>query len=108
MHFHDYIIECCEGNPQNLVRLHIPKEWPWVHFAILNSAWDCRDDDDEGKLRIGLDFLNELLNTSYSQKTEGAIICAIFHHPHMQINIDNGQGGRRICNWLTPSEQSPI
>ncbi len=107
VHFHDYIMECCEGNPQNLVRLHIPEKWPWVHFAILNSAWDCRDNDDEGKLRIGLDFLNELLNTSCSHETEGKIICALFHHPHMRIDIDNGHGKRRRCNWLTPSEQSP-
>ncbi|MCH5274842.1 MAG: metallophosphoesterase [Lachnospiraceae bacterium] len=107
-HFHDYIVKCCDGDPQKLVRLQIPNKWPWVHFIALNSAWDCRDDEDEGKLRVGLDFLNEALMQSKEKGPEDSIICAVFHHPHMTIDIDDGHGGRKKCNWLAPSEQYPI
>lgn len=107
-HFHDYIEVCCEGDPQKLVRLQIPKKWPWVHFAVLNSAWDCRDDQDEGKLRVGLDFLKEILQQSKSVGPEDSVICALFHHPHIEIDIDDGKGGRKTCNWLTSSEQHPF
>ena len=106
-HFKEYIKACCDNEPQKIVRLQIPQKWPWVHFAVLNSAWDCQDDEDEGKLRIGLDFLNELLYSSDEKGVDNAIICAVFHHPHMEIDIDNGEGGRKVCNWLTSSEQYP-
>ena len=107
-HFHDYIIQCCDRDPQNLVRLQIPNKWPWVHFVVLNSAWDCRDNEDEGKLRVGLDFLREMLQESKEIGPKDSILCAVFHHPHMTIDIDNGHGGRKVCNWLTLSEQNPV
>lgn len=106
-HFKDYIKTCCNNNPQDIVRLHIPQKWSWVHFAVLNSAWDCQDDHDEGKLRIGLDFLNEILDNSSKQNISNAILCAVFHHPHMVIDIKNGKGGKKTCDWLIPSEQFP-
>lgn len=106
-HFRDYIRACCNNAPQDIVRLHIPQKWPWVHFAVLNSAWDCQDDHDEGKLRIGLDFLDEIINNSDAKGINDTIICAVFHHPHMEIDINNGKGGRKICNWLARSEQYP-
>lgn len=111
--FHDYIVARCGGDFQRIVRLQTPKKWPWVNFVVLNSAWDCRENDeygnDEGRLRVGLSFLEDLLPPSEEiKKKKDAIFCAVFHHPFLALTTDDGKGGKIEQNWLAASEQFSI
>lgn len=109
--FHDYIIKRCDGDPQKIVRLQTPARWPWVNFIILNSAWDCREktqkENDKGRLRVGLSFLEDLLPPREEMKERG-IYCAVFHHPFLALTTDDGKGGKIVQNWLAASEEHPI
>lgn len=111
-HFEGYVNELCEGNPENLCRLITFNEWPWVSFLSLNSAWDCRDDKDEGRLRVGLPLLENLIEKVPSDN----YVVTLFHHPHTEIEdyieeIDNLNSFKTIKtkhrNWLHISEREP-
>jgi len=79
--FGEYVDELCEGNSDNVCKSVTFEEWPWATFLTLNSAWDCRNDDDEGRLRVGLPILEDLI-----EKTpEGNCVITLFHHPHTEI-----------------------
>lgn len=111
--FHDYIVSRCGGDCQKIVRLQTPAKWPWIKFVILNSAWDCREKDDsgndEGRLRVGLSFLEDLLpSPEIIKKKNDAIFCAVFHHPFLALSTDDGKGGKIEQNWLAASERHPI
>ncbi len=79
--FNGYVTELCDGDPDKICRLITYDEWPWVSFLSLNSAWDCRNDYDEGRLRVGLPLLENLIekvpNDNY--------VITLFHHPHTEI-----------------------
>lgn len=103
-HFEDYIKVLCAGDPQKLCESITLPEWPWVRFLVMNSAWDCRDDKDEGTLRVGLDLLEEIAG----EKKEGEIIVSVFHHPHTEVeDYDIQTGARTKRNWLHISEREP-
>lgn len=104
LHFDSYVKAFCGGDPQGLCQSVTLREWPWIRFLVMNSAWDCRDDEDEGTLRVGLDLLEEIAGES----NEGEIIISIFHHPHTQVEDYDIKTGERIKrNWLHISEREP-
>lgn len=105
-YFHDYIINCCDGKCQNIVRLQSPTKWPWVKFLILNSAWDCRGRNDEDRLRVGAHFVQKYLLSAGEE--DDSIYCAVFHHPLLPVEIDNGKGKKIVKNWLALSEQNSV
>jgi len=104
-HFLDYVNFFCNGNPQKLVMPLRFEEWPWLRFLILNSAWDCRDNQDEGVLRVGLELLEEI---SSDIDINNETVIALFHHPHTEIYdydiIDKIKVSRK---WLHISEREP-
>lgn len=103
IHFQDYVDFFCAGDPQKLVSTLQFEEWPWLRFLVLNSAWDCRDDEDEGLLRVGLELLEEVASDIDS---ENEIVIALFHHPHIEVpdfNIERPTKTKR--NWLHISER---
>ena len=80
--FEGYVSELCDGDVNKLCRLVTYDEWPWISFLSLNSAWDCRDDRDEGRLRVGLSLFEDLIenvpNNNY--------VITLFHHPHTEVD----------------------
>lgn len=103
-HFENYVEALCAGNPQKLCCPVTLQEWPWVRFLVMNSAWDCRDDEDEGTLRVGLDLLEEIVG----ERKDDEIIVSIFHHPHTEVeDYDTRSGVRKKRNWLHISEREP-
>lgn len=103
-HFEGYIKVFCDGDPQGLCQSIMLPEWPWVRFLVMNSAWDSRDDEDEGTLRVGLDLLEEIAG----ENKEGEIVISVFHHPHTEVDdFDVNTGSRRKRNWLHISEREP-
>lgn len=103
-HFEGYVGAFCDGDPQKLCQSVTLPEWPWVRFLVMNSAWDCRDDADEGTLRVGLDLLEEITG----ENKEGEIIVSVFHHPHTEVeDFDINTGNRKKRNWLHVSEREP-
>lgn len=83
-HFEGYVDEICDNKPENLCKIFHFEEWPWVYFLTLNSAWDCRDDYDEGRLRVSLPILESLINQI--PEDESNCIITLFHHPHIPIH----------------------
>ena len=103
-HFENYVKVLCAGDPQKLCYSVTLSEWPWVRFLVMNSAWDCRDDQDEGTLRVGLDLLEEIAG----EEKSGEIIVSVFHHPHTEVEDYNFQTEKRTKrNWLHLSEREP-
>lgn len=102
-HFEDYVEMLCDGDPQKLCRAVTIPEWPWVRFLVMNSAWDCRDDEDEGTLRVGLDLLEEIAG----EDSEGEIVVSVFHHPHTEVEDFDAKGCKQKRNWLHVSEREP-
>lgn len=103
-HFKNYVNELCGGDPNKLCYSLILPQWPWLRFLIMNSAWDCRDDEDEGTLRIGLDLLEEIAGENQDEE----IVVSIFHHPHTEIaDYDIGQARIIKRNWLHITEREP-
>ena len=111
-HFEGYVKELCNGNPEGLCRLFTFEDWPWVSFLSLNSAWDCRNDADEGRLRVGLPLLEKLIE----QVPHENYVITLFHHPHTEIEdyieeIDATNHNRTIKpkrrKWLHISECEP-
>ena len=78
-----------------------------IHFIALNSAWDCRNDNDKGCLRVGFDLYNEAY-TCMSDYDNGVVV-AVFHHPYYRddalVEIDKVHHGDYI--WLHKSELAP-
>lgn len=104
-HFQNYVDHFCAGDSQKLVSSLKFDEWPWLRFLVLNSAWDCRDEKDEGLLRVGLELLEEITN---DVDPESEIVIALFHHPHTEVvdyDIDKHIKVKR--NWLHISEREP-
>lgn len=103
-HFENYVKILCAGDPQKLCTSIILPEWPWVRFLVMNSAWDCRDNNDEGTLRVGLDLLEEIAG----EEKDGEIIVSVFHHPHTEVDdFDIKSNERKKRNWLHISEVEP-
>lgn len=110
--FEGYVNELCDGKPDNLCRLITYEEWPWVSFLSLNSAWDCRNDSDEGRLRVGLPLLENLIENVPNDN----YVITLFHHPHTEIEdyieeIDYINRGKTLKTqkrkWLHISEREP-
>jgi predicted MPP superfamily phosphohydrolase len=60
-------------------------------FVSLNSAWFSKDDDDKGKLRIGLPLLKYLEASDQLPLLEpgqGALTVALVHHPAEWLHSD--------------------
>lgn len=103
-HFESYVKVLCGDDPQKLCYSVTIPEWPWVHFLVLNSAWDCRDDSDEGTLRVGLDLLEEIAG----EVVQGDVIVSVFHHPHTEVDdFDMKLSTKSKRNWLHISEREP-
>lgn len=111
-HFEGYVNELCNGNPAGLCQLFTFDDWPWVSFLSLNSAWDCRNDADEGRLRVGLPLLEKLIEHVPHEN----YVITLFHHPHTEIEdyieeIDASNHTRVIKSkhrkWLHISECEP-
>lgn len=108
--FEGYVSELCGGNPDNLCRLITYEEWPWVSFLSLNSAWDCRDNQDEGRLRVGLPLLENLIEKVPAEN----YVVTLFHHPHTEIedyieeiDYSNHVTTLKKRKWLHISETEP-
>ena len=100
--FNNFIKELCDDDATRLVRLVKFKEWPWVNFILLNSAWDCYNDDDCGRLRVGLDSLEELVDKTNVDK-EIAVVG--LHHPVGSFNERLVDGTFKVVEWLHCSER---
>lgn len=83
LHFDGYVKELCNDDPNELCKLYNYPEWPWISFLSLNSAWDCRDDYDEGRLRVSLPLLEDLVDKL--PKGNEHYVISIFHHPHVVV-----------------------
>ena len=110
--FEGYVAELCDGEPDKLCRLISYEEWPWVSFLSLNSAWDCRNDQDEERLRVGLPLLENLIE----QVPDDNYVITLFHHPHTEIEdyieeFDSINRHRTLSTkkrkWLHISEREP-
>ena len=110
--FEGYVTELCDGDPSNLCRLITYDEWPWVSFLSLNSAWDCRNNSDEERLRVGLPLLEGLLEKVPNEN----YVITLFHHPHTEIEdyveeIDANSHLKTLKTkkrtWLHISEREP-
>ncbi len=105
--FENYVNELCEGKTDGICKSITFQEWPWVTFLTLNSAWDCRKgDDDEGRLRVGLPILEDLIGNI----PHGNCIITIFHHPHTEVEdvVEEKDGFNVIKRqWLHISEREP-
>lgn len=111
-HFANYVKKLCNDDVSQLYRLITFPEWPWVHFITLNSAWDCRDNNDEGKLRVGLPLLEEIIEKAELGKDD--FVVTVFHHPFDQVRdfyykSEDGTEERidRDRNWLHKYEREP-
>lgn len=103
-HFENYVTVLCAGDPQKLCYSVTLAEWPWVRFLVMNSAWDCRDNQDEGTLRVGIDLLEEIAG----EEKNGEIIVSVFHHPHTEVEDYSVQTREQLKrNWLHLSEREP-
>lgn len=104
-HFESFVKHCCSSHDK-LCQTVTFRRWPWLHFLVLNSAWDCRDDDDEGRLRVGYNIAQELyFNTE--RVNDKDIFVAVFHHPMFHIK-DRKKTGEEIDRiWLHFSECYP-
>lgn len=103
-YFENYVNELCEGDSDGICKVVSFQEWPWISFVTLNSAWDCRNDLDEGRLRVGLPILEELIG----KVPEGNCIVTLFHHPHTKvIDVDRKKSIGDITErqWLHISER---
>lgn len=80
-HFEGYVNSLCEGDANKLCQIISFPEWPWVSFLTLNSAWDCRNNQDEERLRVGLPLLEKLIE----QVPDKNYVVTLFHHPHTEI-----------------------
>lgn len=113
-HFKGYIDEICDSKLENICKVFNFNEWPWVYFITLNSAWDCRDNLDEGRLRVSLSILEDLL--SKIPNDEKNCIITLFHHPHIPVNdyvIKKDCSGKftlecKTRNWLHLFERIPL
>lgn len=110
--FEDYVNELCEGDDEGICKAITFEEWPWVTFLTLNSAWDCRNNEDEGRLRVGLSILEELIENT----PENNCVITLFHHPHTEIEdviekIDDVSHKKVLDivkrQWLHVSEREP-
>ena len=111
-YFEEYVNELCEGDSEKLCQSITFEEWPWITFLTLNSAWDCRNDDDEGRLRVGLPILEELVEST----PDNNCVITLFHHPHTEIEdmvekID-GLSHQKVLDtikrqWLHITERKP-
>lgn len=113
-HFDGYVKELCNDDPNQLCKLYNYPQWPWISFLSLNSAWDCRDDNDEGRLRVSLPLLEDLVD-KLPEGNEHYVI-SIFHHPHTVVTdniIEYDKFGHRQVikskkrQWLHISECEP-
>lgn len=105
--FQGYVDKLLDGNGKDLCKKYTFPEWPWATFVTLNSAWDCRDDknndDDKGKLRVGLPILEHILRNV----PKGNSIITLFHHPHTAVEdymLVDGKCRSQVCEWLHTSE----
>ena len=73
--FQGYVDKLLDGNGKDLCKKYEFPEWPWATFVTLNSAWDCRNNDDEGRLRVGLPILEDILRDVKDQW-----VITLFHH----------------------------
>lgn len=111
-HFEGYVTSLCAGIPDRLCQIISFEEWPWVSFLSLNSAWDCRNDRDEERLRVGLPLLEKLIEKVPDEN----YVITVFHHPHTEIEdyveeIDEISHHTILKNkrrkWLHISEREP-
>lgn len=106
-HFQDYVDFFHGGDPQKMVASIRFEEWPWLCFLVMNSAWDCRDKEDEGTLRVGLELLEEISST-IDRENEKEKVVALFHHPHTEVSDINVKDRKSVTrNWLHVSERRP-
>lgn len=113
-HFEGYVKLLCSGNEDRLCETVHFNEWPWLYFLSLNSAWDCRDDFDEGRLRVGLPLLENLIEKLPNEQKY--YIISIFHHPHTDVcdnivkyDFQNQRMSidKKFRRWLHISELEP-
>ena len=105
-HFKGYTDFFYGSDSQKLCSSIILDEWPWLRFLVLNSAWDCRDNEDEGKLRVGLELLEEVVDES---DPDNEVIIALFHHPHVEVpDYDPIEKRKKMRNWLHISEREAL
>lgn len=112
-HFAGYVQDICGNTPENLCKVYHFDEWPWVYFLTLNSAWDCRDDYDEGRLRVSLPILESLIDQIPDDKKN--CIITLFHHPHtpvLDVVLNTDKRGQFILeykqrDWLHIYERIP-
>jgi calcineurin-like phosphoesterase family protein len=75
------------NSPSYLVGYRIVKG---VRFISCNSAWFSQNDEDEGKLWLGLNFLQYLYSKDQLPVTNviegGLVTIALFHHPSRCLN----------------------
>lgn len=111
-HFEGYVNMLCGGDASKLCHIITYKEWPWVSFLSLNSAWDCRTKQDEERLRVGLPLLENLIE----KVPDKNYVITLFHHPHTEIEdyieeIDEISHHRVLKTkrrkWLHISEREP-
>jgi len=61
-----------------------------ICFLCINSSWLCIDENDEGRLRVGMFQLDDLRSDYQNKKSEINLVIALMHHP---------------TDWLTKDEQ---
>lgn len=110
--FEEYVNELCESDCNGICKQITFEEWPWATFLTLNSAWDCRGKNDEGRLRVGLPILEALI----SETPKDNCIITLFHHPHTEIDdvvtIKDNYSNQSVLKtikrqWLHISEREP-
>ena len=105
-HFEFFVQYCCDNNPNNLCRSITFPDWPWLHFLVLNSAWDCRSEPDEGTLRVGIKTARKLYADLNIPNTTDTVV-AIFHHPGEEVpQYDPNLHIERPHQWLHDSERT--
>ena len=105
-HFENYINCCCNGVATNICRLvENDNEWPWLHFLVLNSAWDCRDNDDAGRLRVGRNLAKKYYSQIERDRRQSDTIVTVFHHPSCEVEKYDEKAKRNIpVKWLHDTE----
>lgn len=111
-HFKGYVDELCNGDSSQLCKIVSYPEYPWVSFLSLNSAWDCRNDADEGRLRVGLPLFETLIDNVPDEN----YVITLFHHPHTEVDdyietIDGNRNRVIKCKkrqWLHISERESV
>lgn len=108
--FENYVEELCDNDPAKICQAITTEDYPWITFLTLNSAWDCRKEPDEGRLRVGLKIMEDLLHNVPS----GNCLITIFHHPHTLVHDiipkeENGSYSFQKVDrqWLHISEREP-